>query len=477
MARRAIGLVVAVFALLGLAPAAGAATISSSGGVITYSGDGAADKIVVNTEPADYHFVPDAGNDATLTPGGGCSDDGASGVTCPSAVVSSVVIETGDGSDQVSVAEPSPPDPFVMRMGAGVDAVYAGAERDEIDGGADEDLIDPGGGADEIDGGDSSDLVDYASRSGSVTVTFDDQPNDGEAGEGDNVHSNVEGAVGGAGSDVLIGDAGGNLLEGGGGNDRLIGGGTADRLHGGAGDDSIDAGDSEPDDVECGAGDDEATIDGTDSVVDCERLTNVDADGDSSRVGVDCNDNNRDIHPGAVDHPENGIDENCDGRDEGNFDRDGDGIPRPQDCNDANPSINPGRLEIPGNDVDENCDGVAAPFPTVGATISADWQYSRRFTRNRRIVVKGVPSGGRVTVSCRGKGCPSRMPRVRVRRNRATITALRGRKLRVGAVVEVRVTASQMTGKVKRYTIRRGRLPSASELCLPPGARRTTPCP
>ena len=79
-------------------------------------------------------------------------------------------------------------------------------------------------------------------------------------------------------------------------------------------------------------------------------------------------------------------------------------------------------------------------------------------------------------VRCKGKGCPPRMRSVRVRRGRATITALRGRKLRVGAVVEVRVTAPQMVGKVKRYTIRRGRLPSASELCLPPGARRTTRC-
>jgi hypothetical protein len=309
-----------------------------------------------------------------------------------------------------------------------------------------------------------------------VIVTFDDQPNDGEANERDNVHSNVEGAVGGTGSDVLIGDARGNLLEGGGGNDRLFGGGTADRLHGGAGDDSIDAGDSEPDDVECGAGNDEATIDVTDSVVDCERLTNVDADGDSYRVGEDCNDFNDDINPGAVDHPENGIDENCDGKDEVNLDRDRDGVLRPQDCNDADPNINPGRLEVLGNAVDENCDGVAAPFPTVGATISAEWQFSRSFTRNRRIVVKGVPSGGRVVVRCRGKGCPKRIARVRVRRGRATITALRGRRLRVGAVIEVRVTAPNMVGKVKRYTIRRGRLPGSSELCLPLGASRATRC-
>jgi hypothetical protein len=36
------------------------------------------------------------------------------------------------------------------------------------------------------------DRVDYSDRTGNVSVTRDDQPNDGEPGEGDNVHSDTE---------------------------------------------------------------------------------------------------------------------------------------------------------------------------------------------------------------------------------------------------------------------------------------------
>ena len=107
------------------------------------------------------------------------------------------------------------------------------------------------------------------------TVTLGEGANDGEAGENDNAHADVESVTGGSGSDAITGSASANLLTGGGGNDDLygvggddalngetgvdtLGGGTgADSLHGGADDDTLDGG-TGPDALIGGAGTDTA---------------------------------------------------------------------------------------------------------------------------------------------------------------------------------------------------------------------------
>ncbi|MCB9675143.1 MAG: hypothetical protein H6737_08495 [Alphaproteobacteria bacterium] len=95
----------------------------------------------------------------------------------------------------------------------------------------------------------------------------------------------------------------------------------------------------------------------------------------------DCNDNNPSIYPNAPlngTHINDGVDQDCDGReecyrnDDGDawgvnqiIDDDGDGncIPGDNeavqilDCNDANPAINPDATEIVGNNTDEDCSG------------------------------------------------------------------------------------------------------------------------
>jgi hypothetical protein len=93
-----------------------------------------------------------------------------------------------------------------------------------------------------MSGGDGSDFVGYFARPASVTVVLDDAPNDGEAGEGDNAMSDIEGVYGGDSDDVLIGGAADNVLVGLGGNDALDGGDGNDIVDGGPGSDVIHGG-------------------------------------------------------------------------------------------------------------------------------------------------------------------------------------------------------------------------------------------
>jgi hypothetical protein len=79
----------------------------------------------------------------------------------------------------------------------------------------------------------------------------------------------------------------------------------------------------------------------------------------------------------------------------------------------------------------------------------------RTYTRVLRFAIHRS-SDTVVHVRCRGGGCPARV----------------GRKLRPGAVVDVRVEApyKPLIGRVFQYRIRAGKRPRFRELCLPPGS-------
>ena len=120
-------------------------------------------------------------------------------------------------------------------------------------------------------GGGGTDLMVMSSRSADVSVTLDDIANDGLPGEADDIGSDVEELITGAGDDTIVGTAGHQVLFPGGGDNSLFGG---------PGPDLFAIGDLGADDVHGGSGIDTASYDSHQTGVDV-TLDGVANDGGS----------------------------------------------------------------------------------------------------------------------------------------------------------------------------------------------------
>jgi Ca2+-binding RTX toxin-like protein len=234
----------------------------------------AGDDVVVGGEQADRLLGNDGEDDVQGQPG----DD---------------VVDGGAGNDVLTGDRP------LGGGGVGNDFIFGGDGNDSITGEGGNDNLDggrgndhffedhrsdtSGGGADLLSGGAGVDEADYGFRTGAVRVSLDDKAGDGQAGEGDDVRTDVENVTGaGGGRNLLIGSTAANALRGGkladtiaggAGNDRVRGNGGRDKLSGGAGRDRFVANDCEHDEVDGGAGRDFALVDigHTDSLHKVER--------------------------------------------------------------------------------------------------------------------------------------------------------------------------------------------------------------
>jgi hypothetical protein len=284
--------------------------------------------------------------------------------------------------------------------------------------------------------------------------------------------------AGGSGNDQIATSGGNDVLAGGPGNDILRGNSGVDDYFGETGDDTIQARDGRAERISCGANNDVADNDFVDIIAECER--GVDNDNDGFSTAVDCNDNAANVSPGAREVFDNGVDENCDGRDNPNLDRDGDGFAQPGDCNDANAAIRPNALEIRGNPFDENCDRRADPFAELGAVVSNQWGVARTFARLRTLVVHNAPTGARITLTCKGRGCPIKKARRRtVARELQRITLHKGfrrARLRIGTRLRLTITAAGTIGRTYTYVVKRGAPPTRTTVCRAPGEKRGRSC-
>jgi hypothetical protein len=85
-----------------------------------------------------------------------------------------------------------------------------------------------------------------------------------------------------------------------------------------------------------------------------------DADEDGYVLGRDCNDYDAEVNESVADAWYDGVDANCDERDD--YDQDGDGFRAfaygGTDCDDTDDTVHPAAVEISGDDLDGDCDGL-----------------------------------------------------------------------------------------------------------------------
>jgi hypothetical protein len=162
-------------------------------------------------------------------------------------------------------------------------------------------------------------------------------------------------------------------------------------------------------------------------------------------------------------------------------DADGDGFPVGVDCNDRNAGIHPGAFDIPGNKIDENCDRRDAKRPVVPSSITHNWVIKgSRFTAITLKVLK-APRNGRITAICKGKGCHFKKLKVKVRKAGTLnlLKSLKGarRKFRASQKLEIQITAPGFTGKDILFRFKNNlKAPGSTTRCLQPGSTKPRKC-
>jgi hypothetical protein len=99
----------------------------------------------------------------------------------------------------------------------------------------------------------------------------------------------------------------------------------------------------------------------------------------------------------------------------------------------------------------------------------------------RLLMVQQMPAGAKITVRCKGRGCPIKTARrvaVSSKRGAATVE-FRGfeRSLRFGVTLEVLVSKPGKIGKYTRFAVRRGKLPERVDMCLDLAGVKPMVCP
>jgi len=112
-----------------------------------------------------------------------------------------------------------------------------------------------------------------------------------------------------------------------------------------------------------------------------------------------------------------------------------------------------------------------SPFPRVAIAGRA-----YRFTTRLSKLAVRAPRGARITVRCRGRGCPYRRASASGRGRFLRFRRMQ-RTFRRGTAVAVFVTHRRLIGKYTRFRFRRRRAPARVDRCLGPGSTTPVHCP
>jgi hypothetical protein len=165
---------------------------------------------------------------------------------------------------------------------------------------------------------------------------------------------------------------------------------------------------------------------------------NLDLDGDGYYRPGDCNDNNPAIHPGAVDVPDNGIDENCDGQD-ARRDTDGDGVP---DYRDRCPVRSSKGIDADGN-------GCRDP-EQLQLTAQVRLRLNRGDLHVASLFVR-TDAGARVVLDCDRGACEGESRKVGG--DRVQLGGNFRRHIPDGTKISLSATEAGHVGVVKRYIL------------------------
>ena len=187
------------------------------------------------------------------------------------------------------------------------------------------------------------------------------------------------------------------------------------------------------------------------------------------------------VFPGATEVFDNGVDENCDGRDNPNLDVDRDGFPRRATATTATPRSGRTCPRSAATRSTRTATGAPTRSPTSARSSPTSGCSRRTLRALARLVVHNAPRGARITLPLLGPQLPERRTRAAVRSARALArrappAASASARLRAGTRLRVTITAAETIGRTYTYDVKRGAAPATRIVCRAPGQRRGRSC-